>query len=627
MKKLSLFALAAAGLFVGACSSDDAVNEAAQNAQDFTDGAFIGISLQLPGQNTATRANEDFADGDDVEFKVNNATLYIFKGADEATATYSDSYVLGTDYQKDNGGTPDNITSTYTNATLIDNALAEEIRKSDASVNYYAYVVLNHNGQIPSLTKGSSTFADFSKTAFNVIGADIAAECNVWESGLLMTSSPVASKAGGSAAPADDTEYTTLVKLTKANIFGSAAEALQKPAACIYVERAAVKIEVADGRPAEGKKIGTLDVTINGWQIINYEEKYYNTRQIEADWGAMTTDATVNPATNQYRFVSVAKFNPQLPTPDNHFAAYRTYFAKDMHYDKSNVTTLQKPQANVAGPWIALDKKGYTTENTFDVENQTWKNTTQVTFKVTIGDGTTGFYTINKEQDVLTEEQVKTKLASYVFNEPDVTSAINTIIGVVSAKPANANKTVKGNIVVTFTAPTAGKVGFEYAAAANVTIDGTAMTEAEMNAAQDATAKEYDAVKAAINAAVANYKPNFYAGGVAYYNARIQHFGEVETPWSATGTYVSGSGTNVEEIYGYNAAGATQATNRFLGRYGVVRDNWYKLTVDQIGKIGSAEPVDVSTTTPDTPDDEIENYIAVHVHIAPWVLRNQSVKF
>ena len=120
---------------------------------------------------------------------------------------------------------------------------------------------------------------------------------------------------------------------------------------------------------------------------------------------------------------------------------------------------------------------------------------------------------------------------------------------------------------------------------------------------------------------------SYYAGGITYYNARIQHFGEAETPWSATGDYISGGGKDVNEIYGIGQTPVDKSTERFLGRYGVVRDNWYKLNINQIGKIGTAEPVDPSTTTPDTPDDEIENFISVHVHIVPWVLRTQAVEF
>ena len=34
---------------------------------------------------------------------------------------------------------------------------------------------------------------------------------------------------------------------------------------------------------------------------------------------------------------------------------------------------------------------------------------------------------------------------------------------------------------------------------------------------------------------------SYYKGGISYYNVRIKHFGDVETPWSGTG---SGTGTS-----------------------------------------------------------------------------------
>ena len=89
---------------------------------------------------------------------------------------------------------------------------------------------------------------------------------------------------------------------------------------------------------------------------------------------------------------------------------------------------------------------------------------------------------------------------------------------------------------------------------------------------------------------------------------------------------------NVNEIY-FNtpwngtpdAAAIATGQSKFLGRYGVVRDNWYKLEINGVTKIGSATPQDPSLTNPDTPEDEIENYLSVHVHIVPWVLRSQTV--
>ena len=169
-----------------------------------------------------------------------NATLYIFKGTSEANAVFVDYVALGTKYNPDTqvGINPDewgvqpgvgtkpaddtdtstdgetNITSTSLNeATKISNELANTI-KGDATNNYYAYVILNHNGQVPTLTKNTTTFQEFSRSKFTEIGADIALEQNIHSTGMLMTSAPISNVAGGAAAPSSPT-YSTHVPLDK----------------------------------------------------------------------------------------------------------------------------------------------------------------------------------------------------------------------------------------------------------------------------------------------------------------------------------------------------------------------------------------------------------------------------
>ena len=652
MKKLSFFALAAVGLLFGACSSDkDEVSEV-NPSPEVEEGSYIGISIALPSNAAnSTRANEDFDDGDDAEWDVKNATLYVFKGANEAIATYQDYYTLGTDYIKDVEGTGDtpSVTATYKNATLIGRELAQDIadNASDASVHFYAYVILNNNGQITTPTKNSTTFADFSTQEFSSIGADIAAKARIHDGGLLMTNAPVADKSGGNDAPAAATKYTTLVELDKGKIYGSPTEALAHPAACIYVERAAVKVTVSVASGLSTPTLNSAAVTFNGWQIINYEETYYNNRQInqiqdgsayswndgtntKTTWGGLFTDQTMPTGytNNKYRFVSYAKFDPQLPTGEGHTEAYRTFFAKDINYSTGN--TLKKPQANVAGPWIPMGDNGYTTENTFDVEHQTWKNTTMVTVKATRTGG--DFYTIADGQDMYTSTSTLfTKISTTIFNDATVLADINDLITKV-ATVEGAGKTVTAELTTTFTdAPTASKVAIPITVTPVIKVDNAVKDITTYGTSTDEAAAKtaLTTLQTAIDGVKTKYLPNYYKGGVIYYNARIQHFGEIETPWSASGAYISGDGSDIDEIYGIADTPAKKGLRdrRFLGRYGVVRDNWYKLEVESINKIGTAEPINVSTTNPDTPDDQIENYLSVHVHIVPWVVRNQKVKF
>lgn len=93
-----------------------------------------------------------------------------------------------------------------------------------------------------------------------------------------------------------------------------------------------------------------------------------------------------------------------------------------------------------------------------------------------------------------------------------------------------------------------------------------------------------------------------YAGGESYYIARIKHFGDDLTKWES-GTYDE---NNLE----------------YLGRYGVLRNNWYELTVNSVSGPGYPSVPEVK---PNTPDDEDDKYISVSVKILDWAKRSQSV--
>lgn len=60
----------------------------------------------------------------------------------------------------------------------------------------------------------------------------------------------------------------------------------------------------------------------------------------------------------------------------------------------------------------------------------------------------------------------------------------------------------------------------------------------------------------------------------------------------------------------------------WLGRYGVLRNNWYDLTINKISYPGYP---DVPEVKPNTPDDEDIKYINVSVKTLDWAKRSQSV--
>jgi hypothetical protein len=75
------------------------------------------------------------------------------------------------------------------------------------------------------------------------------------------------------------------------------------------------------------------------------------------------------------------------------------------------------------------------------------------------------------------------------------------------------------------------------------------------------------------------------------------------TPWTTGEPY----GTNNE---------------KYLGRYGVLRNNWYELSVNKVTGLGYP---DVPEVKPTLPDDENDQYISVSVKILSWAKRSDTV--
>lgn len=630
MKKIfKLSSAAMLALSLAACSSDDAVENNGNGK--FTQGeGFIGVNILMPTEGTGTRANDDLNNGKEDEFEVKNATILFFHGDDEANAVYYKSEIIGEqwseDFENDKSGEfedPSNtegkektrITSTSTKAVKIDDMSKMPTDK------IFAYVVVNVNeSKLNTIAEGTK-FSEFSKNVLAstpaVLGGNLKGE--IGEGGLLMTNAPVSASAGGNVA-SQGVVYTA-VEIHKDKIMKTEAEAKSNPAACIYVERASAKVTVENAIDDTKSNIDmngqTVAFEVVGWQIINTEPQFYNTRQSEpTEWLGYFSehhDKTTYPNT-LYRFVARDYFVPTLPD-DNHTLAYRTYFGKDLQYDK-NATLENTVAVDAAANWLAVTDakthmpRAFVPENTFDVQRQISQNTTQVALKVKFNGGK-DFYTISND-------------AALYGSETDVNNAITAKVQTIykvdkwvkdaAQELADAKSvSVTGAVAAAVNTSETGKDDLGY------TISVT-FTGASYDDLTDETKSAWKAIKAEAETA---YTVALYKGGMSFYNVRIKHFGDFETPWSAAfvnKAYETTPGINsTDYIYDNNEA-------NYLGRYSVVRNNWYDIKLASIKKLGSAEPKDVKADP--TPDDQVEEdqYISVHVHILPWVLRTQNVE-
>lgn len=614
MKKQFGFPLMlASALAFSACSSDDVAEKGNGSLTDFSNGGYVKLAINLPtvkdaGAFKASDYNNDnFDKGLSGESEVKNASVILFQGNNENDAQFHSAYTL-TDYKK-----PTVTSNQITNVLQLTKPVKGELIGS----NLYALVILNNNDLIKvetdhslkigigtAATDFAGTFKDFKKKTATSSTYDTN-EFVSTTGGFFMSNAPLADKAGGATDP-KTAGINTLVKLNgKTHESSDKAEAA--PAADIYVERGVAKVTFTNDKTtptdfkdahgintplSNGAGIADVKYTITGWGLDITNKSSYLVRHYSSAWnGLKTDDASV---TKNYRFIG-SKEVEERKTP----LQYRTYWAEDPNYDsyKTNLNDEFSIRPDGEPEAATISDKFFTTtesnpqycfENTFDVANQKQDRTTRVIVRaqVTVNGNAEDFYMINNGKSTLySEANLKALVQNAIYNDPQVKALL-------AAPSTTLNE---ADITVSFTdnATTAVRTitGFSF------TINGTPYSE---------TSTALNNVLANANAKVSNIIK--YTNGIVYYPVRIKHFGNDLTPWGKDQTGVSST-----SIYAGNNA------DKYLGRYGVVRNNWYDLGVNSISGIGSA----VVPPHDNKPDDELDQYISVRINVLSWAKRTQ----
>lgn len=618
MKKIYLPLALAATLALGACSSDNVVDNGGSNPIDLSKGGFVKMSLNLPTDNNrGSRATLD--DGLDNEYGIKNAYLVLFEGKDEHNkeneATFKGAYELkNSDFSNFEavGDDPNHVTITkriaFANGT-----------KPQSGRKLFALVVLNNNGLFTvdanthkltfntsnvSATDYVSTpnFINFSKAiASTNTDGETPFAADVTNNGIFMTNAPLCTKPGGRTEPGADAEIKTLADVTN-NIYTTEAKAKSEPAAEIYVERAVAKVTVQQGtegklKANKGNTASEISYKLYNWVVDNTNKKSYIVRQYDKSWNSINSNKVTATDASKYRFVWSSPVNPNATDANK---LYRTAFAQDPEYDDptakaANYNQKASNASMTLSPTFGNDHPQYCNENTFQVTAQNQDQTTRVVLGVKMSaPGTTTYdadlYTVNDNKEVVyTKATLAERLKNIILhNDPAV-------------KTWAENHKTDVSLDITF--------GNDIAGATTIT-NATLKGKTAAGAADDTFTGTFtiDFNKALPN--IVRYK-----GGVAYYAVRIKHFGDTDTPWNVEGQGVKAGDNN--NIYP-SATGAN--IDWFLGRYGVVRNNWYDISVNSIQTLGDA-------TTPaftNDPDDVLENYISVSINVLSWSKHSQS---
>jgi len=577
MKIKHLFGLAVIAAMTASCSSNEDLGTAGPGTGTNETGVgYATFTINLPsvsGTRAADAGGAEMNEGTEEEYAVKSATALIFQkyGSDEGSYKFVESVTLPIDGWKDDS--TDGITTTS-------KKLVAKLTNVDTKNDYSVLILLNNNktggGAKVELPTAGQSYNDWNSKILTPSVTDLAASGDFY-----MANAPLK---GSADSPA------TLVSIDKNKIYASEAEANKTTndcAATVYVERGVAKMTVADpGTKTVKNKATSTDtqskVTFSKWALDITNKKTYAVHNIDGlskDFPAIWTTKRFTGTNNRVYWGTDPNYNlAELNTNDAKRKEEFNFITAPSEINKDFTNTTNTNPV-------------YCLENTFNLANMYQGQTTRVIFKATYTpkddagtplaeqDGT--FYTIGNMTTILKEADLKkavdaaatSVLSGCTVDYTNLKTEGSHVITLTDIKDSTGTTLVADKVY-------SGKKGTEIVKEINDKlglIDGAEHAEAMVGI-------------------------NTYAKGVTYYIARVKHFGSL-TPWNSGESYGTDNG-------------------KYLGRYGMLRNNWYDLTVGNVYGPGypGVPPVD-----PNQPDDENEKYLSVSVKILSWAKRSDTV--
>ena len=635
MGKLKFFGLLlAAGMFA-ACSDNLDVNQGngGENTPSATEG-FVRVSINTPTTNgNISRANDDqdvsggpdieFNDGIANEYKINDGVIVFFKTSTEddksdpdTKATFVSAYQLsGLTSQQDPSAQVTSKVVTVSEAPMVDKSKNEAL---------YALVILNtpstvqvgatdhsltikdgkNEGKGTTLTSASK-LSDFTAALEN---QNIDTYIGVSKDDFTMCNAPLSIVAGAETMPSAAAK--TLVPV---EVYETKNEAESKNPARIYVERVAAKVTLAGFSYSSGtytKQVKTEAgvfsgdvVLLEGWTLNVTNKSTKLVRDVSgynANTGGWLATATT-PATNKIaRFAGVEYIPVDYNSPSTNY--YRIYWAEDGNYN--SVQTDDFTTYYTGGDGTITPSEPLWNPDTSDNDSESNKDYALYCFE----------NTMNYDQqlkDRTTGVLLKTKYKTKFGNQTEAQAQDFFICGASPVKyPATKGISAgggEGEVIEDIFTHVITEANKALEAGSRIGDSDLALKEGASAGIYDTKEKlkklfkltdENDVKWNAIWNQIGTVR--YYKGGINYYYATlIRHFYDDETPWSDG------------ESYGI----------QHLGRYGVVRNNWYEINVKSIS--GPGEPGIVKPE--EEPDDAAEGYIRAEINVLSWAKRSQGV--
>lgn len=616
-----------ATLIMAACSDslDESTNTPVQGP--VVGEGYVKVAINMPttsGNSTRSTDNgEDKADvtleeGEADEYNVENAILAFFKckteslanSTPEAQATFVKAYALT---KGELGITGSSETPQVTEQVSV---ITEAPKVSDGE-QLYVLAILNNNNTVSAnngnLTvngtdlTSTSTLADLqNKITFTtpttyqqfVYQFTGGSDENPRRNQFTMTNAPLSDKAGVAGTIGSAKAYT-LVPVT---VYDTKAQATAGNVAKIYVERVVAKVTLTTPGNAEtinvsGDGNSGDQVQITGWCLNVTNNSTKLVRDVSGfkatDDGWLASDSENSPA----RFAGTRGIKASFGV-SGEGDYYRIYWAEDCNYISAEPTTdfTTYSGTNAPAAWNGLSTSTasnacYCLENTMNYDQQIQNRTTGVLIK-------TNYLTKFQGETEATPKSFficgtsSTKYPQNQIGEGSTSGGTDAFVNYVMTEADKLITDPSNKFGSTGLSLKTGLASGTYTDITNV-FTFTA-TDAKLTTQQNA-------VKAVVGSRISYYKD----GKNYYYSSLIRHFQDGE------GVGIPTSGI----------ASANDYTLKHLGRYGVVRNNWYEININSIS--GPGDPVIPEPS--EDPDDTAEGYINCTINILSWAKRSQNV--
>ena len=595
------------------------------------------LTVQIPlGGGAGTRA-VTFDDGDGEEWKVRNIYILIFAGTSESDAKFASAY---------------KVESPSLSLSALEQVTATAtITIDDANLNtgnkLFPFIVVNNNtsaittssfpattvtfandGSPLTLTGGSSTFSALANvTIANYVDGD---------DYFLMTN---ATLADGNTMSAN---IFRMPEMSASYFFPTEAESRANPAATVSVERLAAKTTVENGLAAGyykilGNEYATFAAGDLSFALDNYNTKSYAYRHLSA--------------VSYQRFVETAPVDGGTPS------VYRTYWGEDINY-ADGVTTNFTNYTNVSPSWEAMGSSVYCAENTFDVRHMQDDCTTSVLVRLQLNGGG-DFYTTNVTGSDIVFQPPRNEISEEGTSASSSFSRKAEDAGTTGATEATGTtgraEVPTRSVVVTYDGSVTATIDdylrtwlVEQSAAlrswlrdyagddarhlritmtndattgrATATLSQTAQASGtgynKFETATDAyTETGGQTLKAYLQSLLNGLTLLYYKDGYCYYRVLVRHFDDTQTPWASAATMAYNT-----TLWAYGN-GVDTYNNDYLGRYGMVRNNWYTISIRSVTHIG--QPIIPPLTT--DADDKVEQLLNTTLSISGWTTHNQNL--